>query len=238
MTTPMTSPNPRDEAGEQLYRFLDLGEVIEAGDECPSDNCERWEPVNRWAIGSPRSAIFKIIRRPAAKPPAIAADAGALADLIDSVAKCHSENAMDQAFLDNSDEIATAVLKLFADRDGEWACTVNRLEDRIEGLNADLESAVEVAFRRGAAEWTRLNYPTLHMRLSDPASLSPAATSGSEAGGEVERLKTALRNVRHAILEGAKGENAVVTCTLWMPGEMISETVVDHITAALGDSHD
>lgn len=65
----------------------------------------------------------------------------AVADLIDKLAKCRSENAMDQAFLDNSDEIATAVLKLIADRDGEWACTVNRLEDRIEGLNADLDSA-------------------------------------------------------------------------------------------------
>lgn len=104
----------------------------------------------------------------------------AIADLIDNLAKCRSENAMDMAFLDNSDEIAAAVLKLIAGRDGEWACTVNRLEDRIEGLNADLDSAVEVAFRRGAVEWTRLNYPTIHMRLSDPAALSPPPTVGAE----------------------------------------------------------
>ena len=60
-------------AGTAVYRFLDVGDLIEAGDECPSDNCERWEPVNRWAIGSPRSAIFKIIRRQVAPSPPPAA---------------------------------------------------------------------------------------------------------------------------------------------------------------------
>lgn len=30
---------------------------------------------------------------------------------------------------------------------------------KIEGLEADLFEAVKVAFRRGAVQWTRLNYP-------------------------------------------------------------------------------
>jgi hypothetical protein len=58
-----SSPVPASGGVETVYRFLEVGDLIEPGDECPSDNCERWEPVNRWAIGSPRSAIFKIIRR-------------------------------------------------------------------------------------------------------------------------------------------------------------------------------
>lgn len=33
------------------------------------------------------------------------------------------------------------------------------LVDKIDGLDSDLRSAVEEAFKRGATEWTRLNYP-------------------------------------------------------------------------------
>ena len=135
---------------------------------------------------------------PTPPAPVQTASVEAIADLIDSIAKCHSENAMDRAFLDNSDEIAAAVLKLVADRDGEWACTVNRLEDRIEGLNADLDSAVEVAFRNGAAEWTRLNYPTLYMRLSEVASLTPAPTPGDDLVVRGTSVAAERRLVRHS----------------------------------------
>lgn len=31
--------------------------------------------------------------------------------------------------------------------------------DKIEGLTCDLRMAVETAYKRGATEWTRLNYP-------------------------------------------------------------------------------
>lgn len=41
-----------------------------------------------------------------------------------------------------------------------------RLRDKVEGLEADLESAVETAFNRGATEWTRLNYPKLYAALA------------------------------------------------------------------------
>lgn len=39
------------------------------------------------------------------------------------------------------------------------------LLDKIDGLESDLESAVEVAFKRGAIDWTRLNYPRLYERF-------------------------------------------------------------------------
>jgi hypothetical protein len=43
---------------------------------------------------------------------------------------------------------------------------IERLEDKVEGLTTDLDSAVEVAFKRGATEWVRLNYPDHFKRLS------------------------------------------------------------------------
>lgn len=50
---------------------------------------------------------------------------------------------------------------------------VREAVDKIEGLEADLENAVETAFKRGAIEWTRLNYPTLFARF---ANRPPEAT--------------------------------------------------------------
>lgn len=37
--------------------------------------------------------------------------------------------------------------------------------DKIDGLSDDLDSAIEVAFKRGATEWVRLNYPSHYERL-------------------------------------------------------------------------
>lgn len=42
---------------------------------------------------------------------------------------------------------------------------ITTLIDKIEGLEADLDSAVEVAFKRGATEWVRLNYPVRYAAL-------------------------------------------------------------------------
>ncbi|QTG12399.1 hypothetical protein G6M86_03690 [Agrobacterium tumefaciens] len=42
---------------------------------------------------------------------------------------------------------------------------IAQLEDRIEGLDSDLQSAVEVAFKRGAEDWVRMNYPAQFARL-------------------------------------------------------------------------
>lgn len=46
-----------------------------------------------------------------------------------------------------------------------WA-ELDQMNDKIEGLEADLENAVETAFGRGATEWTRLNYPNSYARLT------------------------------------------------------------------------
>lgn len=43
---------------------------------------------------------------------------------------------------------------------------VKVLEDTIDGLESELQSAVEVAFRRGAHEWVRLNYPAQFATLT------------------------------------------------------------------------
>lgn len=40
------------------------------------------------------------------------------------------------------------------------------LLDRIDGLEADLDSAVEVAWNRGATEWVRLNYPSHYAKFT------------------------------------------------------------------------
>ncbi|WP_267550294.1 hypothetical protein [Rhizobium rhizogenes] len=49
---------------------------------------------------------------------------------------------------------------------------IEAMQDKIDGLEADLESAVEVAYRRGATDWVRLNYPANYARLSSaPPSL-------------------------------------------------------------------
>lgn len=42
---------------------------------------------------------------------------------------------------------------------------IDRLNDKVDGLEADLESAVEAAFRLGAVDWTRKNYPALYRKF-------------------------------------------------------------------------
>lgn len=44
---------------------------------------------------------------------------------------------------------------------------IEQLQDKIEGLQSDLDNAIEVAVSRGAVEWARLNYPE-HYALSLP----------------------------------------------------------------------
>lgn len=45
------------------------------------------------------------------------------------------------------------------------AALVEYVEDVVEGIEADLEEAVKVAWSRGATDWTRLNYPDLYERF-------------------------------------------------------------------------
>ena len=46
----------------------------------------------------------------------------------------------------------------------EWR--LREAQDKIDGLESDLESAIDVAFRSGAVDWCRLNYPNQFERLS------------------------------------------------------------------------
>lgn len=52
-----------------------------------------------------------------------------------------------------------------------WAMfdEIEQLTDKVDGLSSDLDAAVEVAFKRGATEWVRLNYPEHFTRLSAAA---------------------------------------------------------------------
>lgn len=43
---------------------------------------------------------------------------------------------------------------------------IKALVDKIEGLESDLDDAVEAAFVRGAEEWTKTNYPDRYLRLT------------------------------------------------------------------------
>ena len=43
---------------------------------------------------------------------------------------------------------------------------LEELQDKIDGLEADLESAVEVAWKRGAKDWVILNYPKLAQKFT------------------------------------------------------------------------
>lgn len=42
---------------------------------------------------------------------------------------------------------------------------ISALIDKIEGLESDLDNAVETAYDRGAEEWAKANYPARYLRL-------------------------------------------------------------------------
>lgn len=54
-------------------------------------------------------------------------------------------------------------LAIFLLRESDEAA---KLADKIEGLQADLDSAIEFAYNRGAHDWVRMNYPSHYARLS------------------------------------------------------------------------
>lgn len=64
--------------------------------------------------------------------------------------------------------------------------------------------------------------------LQEPSSLD-----------ELDRLRNALRDVRdvvrHVETDMAQGGRGLIADTMWMPGEMSAETVVDFISSALGE---
>lgn len=64
---------------------------------------------------------------------------------------------------------------LDAARRASDATPADERDDTIDGLRSDLEAAVEVAYKRGATEWVRLNYPDQFKKLS---AASPAPVPG------------------------------------------------------------
>ena len=68
--------------------------------------------------------------------------------------------------LDTIPQEAHEVIRTIVAEKEALEARIEELEDRVEGLTADLESAVEVAYRRGAMEWVYLNYPAIFTRLA------------------------------------------------------------------------
>ena len=67
--------------------------------------------------------------------------------------------------------------RLFA----EAAAALRDQQDRHEGMEEDLYQAVLVAYRRGAVEWTRLNYPKWFGWIKDGRACLPSAPNQAKA---------------------------------------------------------
>jgi len=67
-----------------------------------------------------------------------------------------------------------------ADTIERQAAEIERLRDKVEGLETDLRCAVQVAYNRGATEWARLNYPGMIEWLESCAE-ARAALTGEDA---------------------------------------------------------
>ena len=63
-----------------------------------------------------------------------------------------------------------------ADTIERQAAEIERIRDRVEGLETDLRCAVQTAYNRGATEWARLNYPDMFEWLKSCAEARAALT--------------------------------------------------------------
>lgn len=91
------------------------------------------------------------------------------------------------------------------------------LLDRNEGLEDDLDSAVEVAWKHGAHEWVRLNYSFLYRRLAlhSPRATAALACSPASRGSEAPAaVSDALSG--SAALSRAMGAPALAGPAAWM----------------------
>ncbi len=59
-----------------------------------------------------------------------------------------------------TDDLISALL------DGDGVATRLKAIDKIEGLEEDLKSAVTIAWKYGAKDWVRANYPRLAVTLN------------------------------------------------------------------------
>ena len=64
-----------------------------------------------------------------------------------------------------------------ADESDQAAAAIERLSDSNEGLTEDLYQAVLVAYRRGAHDWARLNYPQWINAISAGQEVAPVSST-------------------------------------------------------------
>jgi len=107
-------PNP-DQPGypqnpeRDAFIFLRKGETIQDGDECPTDNCQEWLPVDRWSIGSKYNPLaFKIFRGRLTQADHAASVAAAAEAMREACARYHDETA---AILEKEDVAAGGNVK-------------------------------------------------------------------------------------------------------------------------------
>jgi hypothetical protein len=81
-----------------------------------------------------------------------------------------------RAGLKSSVEVADTLERQAADALERQAAEIERLRDKVEGLESDLRCAVQVAYNRGATEWARLNYPDMIEWLESCAEARAALT--------------------------------------------------------------
>lgn len=62
----------------------------------------------------------------------------------------------------------------------EAAACIREMVERREGLEEDLYQAVRVAYRRGALEWTQLNYPQWINAISAGREVCPPAPGAED----------------------------------------------------------
>jgi len=75
-----------------------------------------------------------------------------------------------------------AYRKEAADTLERQAAEIERLRDKVEGLETDLQGAVQIAYLRGATVWAQLNYPDIIGLLSRPPEARAALTGEDTAG--------------------------------------------------------
>ena len=74
--------------------------------------------------------------------------------------------------------VRTSDLRLLLSERAELLATVERMRDKVEGLDSDLRCAVQVAYLRGATEWAKRNYPGMIDWLETCVTDRAALTTG------------------------------------------------------------
>ncbi len=130
----------------------------------------------------------------------------------------------DAAFIALSREAAPVLLDTLE----RQAAEIERLRDKVEGLESDLRCAVQVAYNRGATEWARLNYPDMIEWLESCAE-ARAALTGEDAPGSSTNQNTepGLAFSAPVELSGNPGEPKPL---------MTAQELADHAADAFDDA--